>query len=237
MKKKGKLKTFDIVVANPMWNQPFDTSLYENDPFERFENHGGFTSGKGDWAWLQNTLAVLNSKGRAAVVLDTGAVTRGSGSKHDDKEKMIRKWFVENDLIEGVILFPDNLFYNTSSAGIIIVLNKNKPKNKKEKIILLNASKEFYKGRPKNHISDESIEKITEAFIKGVDEEKFVKVITKKEAEKNDYNLSPSRYISLADAEIYREIPEILDEFKILKTKSKKLDKELSDMMSLIGFE
>ncbi len=235
--KDGSLKTFDIVIANPMWNQPFETSIYENDPFERFENHGGFTSGKGDWAWLQNTVASLNSKGRAAVVLDTGAVTQGSGSKHDDKEKMIRKWFVEKDLIEGVLLFPENLFYNTSASGIIVFLTKNKPKNKKDKITLLNASKEFYKGRPKNHISEESIERIAKAFIKGEDEEKFVKVITKKEAEKNDYNLSPSRFISLADAETYREIPEVLDELKALRSKSKKIDKELSEIMSKIDLK
>ena len=65
--------------------------------------------------------------GRAAVVLDTGAVTRGSGSKNEDKERNIRKWFVDHDLIEGVILLPDNLFYNTTAAGVIVVLNKRKP--------------------------------------------------------------------------------------------------------------
>lgn len=235
--KNGKLKTFDMIIANPMWNQPFDRSLYENDPFERFENHGGFTSGKGDWAWLQNTLASLNLKGRAAVVLDTGAVTRGSGSKNDDKEKMIRKWFVDNDFIEGVILFPENLFYNTTAAGIIIILNKNKLKARKGKIILLNASKEFYKGRPKNHISEDSIEKITSAFIGGKDQDKLLKVIDKKEVQKNDYNLSPSRYISLENTESYREIPEILDELKKLNSESKKIDREMNQVLSLTSLK
>ncbi|MBC6414494.1 MAG: N-6 DNA methylase [Chromatiales bacterium] len=232
--KSGRLKTYDIVIANPMWNQPFDTKIYENDPWERFENYGGFTSGKGDWAWVQVAAASLNSKGRAAIVLDTGAVTRGSGSKHDDKEKLIRKWFVEQDLIEGVILFPENLFYNTTAAGIIVFLNKQKSADKKGKIILLNASQEFYKGRPKNHISDESIEKITQAFIAGKDQEKFVKVITIKDAEKNDYNLSPSRYISLSDVETYREIPDILTELKTLHSQSNRLDKEMNKIISMI---
>ena len=235
--RSGRLKTYDIVIANPMWNQPFDTKIYENDPWERFESYGGFTSGKGDWAWLQVAASSLNSKGRAAVILDTGAVTRGSGSKHDDKEKQIRKWFIEHDLIEGVILFPENLFYNTNAAGIIVFLNRNKPQNKKGKIILLNASKEFYKGRPKNHISDESIEKITRAFIESKDQEKFVKVITSKEAANNDYNLSPSRYISLNDAETYRAIPDILNELETLKTKSNKLDKEMGKVISMIELD
>ena len=55
----GRLKKFDIILANPMWNQPIDTSIYENDPFDRFESLGGITSGKADWAWLQHTLACL----------------------------------------------------------------------------------------------------------------------------------------------------------------------------------
>ncbi len=107
---------------------------------------GGVTTGKGDWAWLQHTLACLNDHGRAAVVLDTGAVTRGSGSKNEDKERNIRKWFVDRDLIDGVILLPDNLFYNTTAAGVIVVLNKRKPAARKDKIVLLNASRRFKKG-------------------------------------------------------------------------------------------
>ena len=81
----SKIRTYDIVVANPMWNQPFNPDIFASDPFDRFRTQGGVTTGKGDWAWLQHTLACLNDRGRAAVVLDTGAVTRGSGSKNEDK--------------------------------------------------------------------------------------------------------------------------------------------------------
>ena len=172
------LKKFDIAVANPMWNQPFDEKTFENDPFDRFESHGGNTSGKGDWAWLQHTISILKDNGRAAVVLDTNAVTRGSGSKNEDKERNIRKWFVEKDLVDGVILLPENLFYNTTAAGIIIVLRKNKPKDRKSKITLVNASAEFKKGSPKNYIPQEGIQKIADAFNAGVEVENFVKVIS-----------------------------------------------------------
>ncbi len=189
------LKKFDIVVANPMWNQPFDEKTFENDPFDRFDSHGGNTSGKGDWAWLQHTVSILKENGRAAVVLDTGAVTRGSGSKNEDKERILRQWFVEQDLIDGVILLPDNLFYNTTAAGIIIVLRKQKPKDRRGKITLVNASAEFKKGQPKNYIPDEYIRKIADAFNDGKDVDGFVKVITTTEAAKNDFNLSPSRYL------------------------------------------
>src|SRR6185295_17070773 len=124
---------------------------------ERFESQGGTTSGRGDWAWLQHTVAILKDNGRGAVVLDTGAVTRGSGGKNEDKERNIRKWFVEQDLVDGVILLPDNLFYNTTAAGIIILLRKNKPKDRKGKITLVNARAEFKKGHPKNFIPTENI--------------------------------------------------------------------------------
>ena len=227
----GRLKKFDIILANPMWNQPIDISIYENDPFDRFESQGGITSGKADWAWLQHTLACLKENGRAAVVLDTGAVTRGSGSQHEDKEKKIRKWFADNDFIEGVILLPDNLFYNTSSAGIIIFLNKKKIEKRKNKIILLNASQEFYKGKPKNHISEEGIDRIANAFIEGKEIKNFLKIITKEEAVQSDYNLSPSRYVSLLEEVTYRPIPEILSELKTIQKEEKQMDKELDQIL------
>ncbi|MGY3451936.1 N-6 DNA methylase [Bradyrhizobium sp. USDA 4353] len=191
----GRVKTHDIIVANPMWNQPFNPDVFANDPFDRFRTAGGITTGKGDWAWLQHTLACLNDHGRAAVVLDTGAVTRGSGSKNEDKERNIRKWFVDRDLIDGVILLPDNLFYNTSAAGVIVVLSKRKPAARKDKIVLLNASRRLRKGKPKNYIPEDDIRPLATAFLKGEPEEGEVGIITRAQAEEADYNLSPSRWI------------------------------------------
>ncbi len=229
------LKKFDIVVANPMWNQPFDEKVLENDPLGRFEEAGGLTSGKGDWAWLQHTIASLKPTGRAAVVLDTGAASRGSGKKNDDKERNIRKWFVEHDLVEGVILLPDNLFYNTTAPGIIIVLNKNKPKSRVGKIVLVNAGLEFKKGQPKNYLTQESIRKIADAFVAGVDTAQFVKVITNGEAAQNDFNLAPSRYVAGKADDDYREMPEILSELKTLSAKSQSLDQELTQLLRKLG--
>ncbi len=232
----SSLKKFDIVVANPMWNQPFDTSVYENDPFDRFESQGGATIGKADWAWLQHAAASLNIHGRAAIVLDTGAVTRGSGSKSEDREKKIRQWFVERDWIDGVILLPDNLFYNTTAAGIIIFFNKAKPKTRQGKIVLVNAGREFKKGRPKNYIPNENIRKIADAFIKGEDVEKFVKVITTAQAAENDFNLSPSRYVDTNEGETYRPITDILDELDGLGKKADETDAGLQEILRKMGF-
>src|SRR3546814_923132 len=206
------LKRFDLVIANPMWNQSFDPKIFENDAFNRFEEAGGITTGKADWAWLQHTVASLKDNGRAAVVLDTGAVTRGSGSKNEDKERNIRRWFVEQDLVDGVILLPDNLFYNTTAAGIVVVLRRNKPKDRRGKIMLVNASREFRKGNPKNHLTDDAIARIAAAYLKGEPVTGLMSVIDSKQAEANDYNLSPSRYISNGETKALREIPEIVKE-------------------------
>jgi len=226
------LKKFDIVVANPMWNQPFEEKTFENDPFDRFESHGGNTSGKGDWAWLQHTVSILKDNGRAAVVLDTGAVTRGSGSKNEDKERNIRKWFVEQDLIDGVILLPDNLFYNTTAAGIIIVLRKQKPKDRRGKITLVNASAQFRKGSPKNYIPDENIRKIAEAFNEGKEVEGFVKVISNAEANKNEFNLSPSRYLVSATVGTIRQLTDITRDLAALELEATAINKDVKRILA-----
>ena len=227
----GQIDTHDVVVANPMWNQPFDPDLFANDPFDRFRTRGGITTGKGDWAWLQHTLVCLNERGRAAVVLDTGAVTRGSGAKHEDKERNIRKWFVDRDLIDGVILLPDNLFYNMSAAGIIVVLSKRKPAARKNKIVLLNASRHVGKGRPKNFIPDEDIRPLAAAFLKGEPVDGEVAVITRGQAEEADYNLSPSRWVGQTDAMTQRPIKDIVAEMQHLDDEAREIDAALAKML------
>ncbi|MDE0405418.1 MAG: N-6 DNA methylase [Nitrospira sp.] len=228
----GRINTHDVVVANPMWNQPFSQEVFANDPFDRFRTRGGITTGKGDWAWLQHTLACLNERGRAAVVLDTGAVTRGSGAKHEDKERNIRKWFVDHDLIDGVILLPDNLFYNTTAAGIIVVLSKRKPSARKNKIILLNASRRVGKGRPKNFIPEKDIRPLAAAFLKGEPLEGEVAIITREQAAQADYNLSPSRWVGQTDTLSQRSIKEIVAEMQRLDAEAREIDSRLADILA-----
>ena len=115
-------------------------------------------------AGFQHIYASLNSQGRAAVVLDTGAVSRGSGSKSNNRERDIRQRFVEDDIIECVILLPENLFYNTTAPGVIILLNHDKPLNRKNQLLLINASNYFVKRKPKNELTSEGIGAIIEVY-------------------------------------------------------------------------
>ena len=115
----------DLIMSSPIRcgiRRSTTMPFYANDRWGRF-GYGVPPSSSADWAWVQHMLASLNANGRAAIVLDTGAVSRGSGNKHTNRERDIRKGFVENDLIEGVILLPENLFYNTTAPGIILLLN------------------------------------------------------------------------------------------------------------------
>jgi type I restriction enzyme M protein len=175
-------------------------------------------------------------KRRAAVVLDTGAASRGSGNQGENKEKAIRRWFVEQDVVEGVILLPDNLFYNTSAARIIVLLNRSKPAERRGKVILINASGEFQKGRPKNFVPDEAVKKIAAAFHAGKDIERFVKVIGIEEIAKHDHNLSPSRYIEVGAATEHRDVQEILDELAALDAEAERLDGELKGIFDGLGY-
>lgn len=235
---QSKLKQFDVVVTNPMWNQNnFDATLYENDPFERFSSRGGFApASSADWAWLQHVSASLKKNGRAAVVIDTGAASRGSGNQGENKEKAIRRWFVEQDVIEGVILLPDNLFYNTTAAGLIIVLNLNKPKDRKNKLVLVNANNEFEKGRPKNFIPEKAIKKIADAFHAGRDVERFIKMVSTEEISKKDYSISPSNYIETSIPQDHRDVQPMLDELIQLETEAKKLGGELQKVFVELGY-
>ena len=233
----GKLRTFDRVVANPMWNQNWFTEAdYDNDELERFPAGAGFPGkSSADWGWVQHMHASLNATGRAAVVLDTGAASRGSGNAGTNKEKTVRQWFVDQDLIESVLYLPENLFYNTSAPGIVLFLNKAKPKDRQGKIFLVNASQVFDKGDPKNFIPDAGIQGIADTLIGWKEEEKLSRIVDQQELAKNDYNISPSRYIHTSDAETYRPIVEIVEELKVIEEEARETDEALREILEKIG--
>ena len=234
---KGKLRTFDRVVANPMWNQSwFVEQDYDNDELGRFPQGAGFPGKQSaDWGWVQHMAASLNETGRAAIVLDTGAASRGSGNAGKNKEKEVRKWFVEHDLIEGVVYLPENLFYNTTAPGILLFLNRAKPEEQKGKLLLVNASQVFAKGDPKNYLPAEGIERIARTFLEWTEEEKFSRIVEKAEIIKNDYNISPSRYIHTADAEEYRPLGEIVAELDVLEAEAAETNARLRAVLKELG--
>lgn len=136
-------------------------------------------------------------------MLDTGAVSRRSGSAGSNRERDIRRLFVEGhltqpgDSIEAVVLLPENLFYNTPAPGIVMIVNRSK--RHPGEILPINASKLFAKCRPKNYLTEENIERIAELYRDWQPVEDLAGVIPTAEAARNDSNLSPSRYVSAGE--------------------------------------
>ena len=234
---RGKLRTFDRVVANPMWNQDWFTEAdYDSDELERFPSGAGFPGkSSADWGWVQHIHASLNETGRAAIILDTGAASRGSGNAGTNKEKSVRQWFVDHDLVESVLYLPENLFYNTTAPGIVIFLNRAKSKDRRGKVFLVNASQIYEKGDPKNFIPEEGIARIAETLIGWQEEEKLSRIVDHAELKKNDYNISPSRYIHTSDAETYRPIAEIVQELDAIEAEAQETDKALREILKQLG--
>jgi type I restriction enzyme M protein len=235
--KQGRLRTFDRVVANPMWNQDWFTEAdYDNDEFDRFPAGAGFPcKSSADWGWVQHMHASLNETGQAAVVLDTGAASRGSGNAGTNKEKGVRQWFVDHDIIESVLYLPENLFYNTTAPGIVLFLNNAKQDERKGKVLLVNASQVFEKGDPKNYIPEEGIRRIADTITGWREEEKLSRIVDHAELKKNDYNISPSRYIHTSDAETYRPIAEIVEELNAIELEAKETDEALRNILRQLG--
>lgn len=231
------LRTFDRVVANPMWNQDwFAEKDYDADEFGRFPKGAGFPGKQSaDWGWVQHILASLNENGRAAIVLDTGAASRGSGSANITKEKQVRQWFVDNDLIEGVIYLPENLFYNTTAPGIILFLNKNKPPDRRNHLFLVNAGRQFEKGDPKNYIPETGVARIVTVCQAWREEDRFSRIVSREEIVRNDYNISPSRYIHTREGEESRPLTEIVEELRDLESVSHEIYRKLNDILARLG--
>lgn len=231
----GNLKKFDVVIANPPWNQDgYSEETLKKGEFwrERF-NFGFPPKQSADWAWIGHMLAsAKDDTGRVGVVIDNGCLFRGG------KEKAIRTSIINADLIEAVILLPEKLFYNTGAPGAVIVLNKNKPELRKGKILFINASNEYEQHpsvRKLNRLGDAHIEKIVKAYKKFKDSDGFSRVVEIGEIKENDYNLNVTLYVfpeeEIEEIDVAREWKELLkidDELKQIEGKIEDYLKELA---------
>jgi len=225
----GQLRTFDIVLANPMWNQDGYREAMENDRFGRFK-YGIAPDNYADWGWIQHMLASLNEQGKMGIVLDNGVLFRGGS------EGKIRKKVVEADLVECVIALPEKLFYNTGAPGCLLILNKNKPAELKSKTLFIYAGKEFEKLKNMNRLREEDIQKIVDAYHNWDDVEKYARVVEVDEIRENDYNLSVTRYVDIFDEEEPIDIPQVLHELKELKKDWQDIEDKLNDYLTELGY-
>jgi len=229
-KEEKSIKKFDYVIANPPWNQDGygEENLKKGEFWQERFPFGFPTKQSADWAWIQHMLASLKDKSKMVVVIDTGAVSRGG------REKGIRQKILEKDLIETAILLPEKLFYNTGAPGLIIVFNKNKSKERKNKILLINATKEFVPGKPQNTLGKENIKKIVEVYREFKEMKGLSTIITLSQAAKADFNLSPSRFVSVIEEGEYRLVGEVLADLQKIDIERKKIEENLEKIIKKI---
>jgi len=184
----GYIKRFDRILANPPFSENYSRANMQFE--ERFKY--GFTPENGkkaDLMFLQHMIASLRDDGVMATVMPHGVLFRGG------QEKVIREGIVRDDLIEAIIGLPPKLFYNTGIPACIIVINKNKPEHLKNKILFINADREYGEGRNQNFLRPEDIEKIVTVFEEKKEIPKYSSLVDIKEIEENDFNLNIRRYV------------------------------------------
>lgn len=221
---------FDIVVANPPWNQDgYDENVLKSGEYLNRYKYGFTNSSSADWAWVQHMLYTAKSK--VGIILDTGSLFRSG------KELAIRSKIIDNDFVESVILLPEKIFYNTGSPSVIIILNKNK--NVKNKILFIDASKEFIKHpeiRKLNTLSCDNINKITEAYRQFKNMDNFASVVDLNKIRENNYDLNIQRYVGKLEDNNNINVKNVLSEIKNLDLKLDDVNKKLDDYLSGLGY-
>ncbi len=187
---RGRLQTFDRVLANP----PFSLKNWGfedwrgGDVFSR-DRFGCPPRSYGDLAFVQHMLASLAPAGMLGVVVPLGILFRGG------TEKLIRRGLVEDDLIEAVISLGSNLFYGTGISACILIINRRKRKHRRDKVLFVHGVGEFTEAKNQNRLSDANVERLARAFHAFEDEPRFARVVEKEEIRANDHNLNVSRYV------------------------------------------
>lgn len=225
-KEGERLQQFDIVIANPPWNQDgYNEEVLKKGEFWRERYKVGFTPKQSaDWAWIQHMLSsARDDTGRVGVVIDNGCLFRGG------KEKAIRTLLVGKDLLDTVILLPEKLFYNTGAPGAVLVFSKNKSEKRKGKILFINASREYEQHpevRKLNRLWDEHIEKIAKAYKDFSETDGFSRAVGIDEIKENDFNLNVTLYVfpeeeteEIDVAEEWKELRRIEEELVGIETR------------------
>ena len=218
-----------MIVSNPPYSIKWagsDNPLLINDP--RFSPAGVLApKSKADMAFIMHSLSWLATNGTAAIVCFPGIMYRGGA------EQKIRQYLIDNNYIDCIIQLPSNLFYGTSIATCIMVLKKAKNDNK---ILFIDASKEFIKVTNNNKLTEENISKIVGEFSSREEVQYFAHLADHSEVVENDYNLSVSTYVEQEDTrevidivKLNAEIREIVAREQVLRDEIDKIVMEIEN--------
>ncbi len=226
----GRIQQFDRVLANPPFSlKNWGREDVMEDGFHRFE-YGLPPESYGDLAFVQHMVASLKLNGKMATVVPHGVLFRGAA------EGNIRKGMIEKgDIIEAVIGLPAKLFYGTGIPAAILVINKNKDTNRKDKVLFIDASNEYEEGKNQNRLTDANIAKIVDTYNKFENVEKYASVVMRDKLKENDYNLNIARYIDTSEEEEEIDLIAVTERLANLEVKEREVDGKVKGYLKELG--
>jgi type I restriction enzyme M protein len=219
------------VVANPPYSiKEWAFETFEADKYGRRNGFDMPPTKNADFAFVLHMIASLNQNGRAGVVLPHGILFRGGS------EGRIRKQIIEKDIIETVIAMPAKLFYGVGISVCILILNNNKPAEHKNKILFIDAEKDYLEGKNQNSLREQDIDKIVKAFDGHNDIEKYARVVGLDELKENDFNLNVRRYIENGAENERIDVNRTWKELEELEKEKEKINKEVAGYIKELGY-
>lgn len=235
----GKLKKYDRVIANFPFSMDWENAAAAKDPYGRFRYGIPPSKDKADFAFIQHMLASLNENGRAAIICSQGILFRG-GEEEEIRKNMILGdplKGLQGDVIEGIVALPEKLFYGTGIPGCVLLLNRNKPTSRKNKIILIHGAKEYDEGKNRNKLRPQDIDKVARAFRDFKDIDRYCHIAELDELKENEYNLNVPRYVDISEPEEVVDIQKTIEELKKLDKEKVELEVQLSSSLQELGFK
>ncbi len=227
----GTLKTFDICISNPPYSiKDYAYEKFKSDSYKRAAGYEMPPAKNADYAFVMHLVKSMNENGRAGIVLPHGVLFRGGA------EGRIREQLIKNDLIEAIIALPAKLFYGTGIPAAIVIFNKNKPVDHKNKILIVDAEQDYEEGKNQNRLRKVDIEKIVSAFENYRDIEKYARVIDTKELAENEYNLNVRRYVENADEEENIDVKTVWAQVKEIEKERDIIDKKVDEYLKELKY-
>ena len=228
---EGELLLYNRVIANPPFSlAEWGREVAENDGYGRFR-FGVPPKTKGDLAFVQHMVAVLNNSGRLGVVMPHGVLFRGG------TEKKTRQGLLQEDLFEAVIGLPPNLFYGTGIPASILILNQDKPAPRRGKVLFIDASAEFEEESNQNRLRSQDVKHIVDTFGAYDAVEKYARVVPLVEIEENDWNLNISRYVDTSAEEERIDVAEAIRRLRELERERTAADETMNRYLADLGYE
>ena len=227
----GELLMYDRVIANPPFSlDEWGREVADSDGFGRFR-FGVPPVSKGDLAFVQHMVAVVNATGRIGVVMPHGVLFRGSA------EGKIREGMLREDLIEAVIGLAPKLFYGTGIPTAILMLSRDKIVARKGKVLFIDASREFEKGKSQNFLRDQDVSKISEAYRNFADSKNFARVVPIQEIRQNDWNLNVGRYVDTFVEKPQVDIAESIRKLRELEQSRNQVEATMNRYLVELGYD